>query len=187
MRSSELTGKSGGELIEAAAADHPCRAVAGAARPDARRRAGDGSDARRGQRGGRRDPQIRGAAPQEAAAGEAAPVATADAQLAGVYGALATGCGYPYRVIDAMTLAEAEEIFAYWAANPPAHLMMQTIAAMLGWKPFGRRTGSTSLPLRRRRGWRSARRRRRCRTPIFDIDSLRAANRSRAAAQRRSE
>jgi hypothetical protein len=34
-----------------------------------------------------------------------------------------------------MTLVEAEEIFAYWAENPPAHLMVQTIARMLGWKP----------------------------------------------------
>ena len=34
-----------------------------------------------------------------------------------------------------MTLAEAEEIFAYWTENPPAHLMVQTIARMLGWKP----------------------------------------------------
>jgi hypothetical protein len=38
-------------------------------------------------------------------------------------------------VIDAMTLAEAGEIFAHWAESPPAHLMLQTIAAMLGWKP----------------------------------------------------
>jgi hypothetical protein len=38
-------------------------------------------------------------------------------------------------VIDAMTLAEAGEIFAYWEANPPAHLMVQTIARCLGWKP----------------------------------------------------
>jgi hypothetical protein len=52
-----------------------------------------------------------------------------------IYGALATGCGYPYPVIDAMTLAEVGEIFAYWRENPPAHLMVQTIARMLGWKP----------------------------------------------------
>lgn len=34
-----------------------------------------------------------------------------------------------------MTLGEAEEIFASWAENPPAHLMVQIIARMLGWKP----------------------------------------------------
>jgi hypothetical protein len=38
-------------------------------------------------------------------------------------------------LIDAMTLAEAGEIFAYWAENPPAHLALQTIARLLGWKP----------------------------------------------------
>jgi hypothetical protein len=34
-----------------------------------------------------------------------------------------------------MTLAEAAEIFGYWEACPPAHLMLQTIARMLGWMP----------------------------------------------------
>ena len=34
-----------------------------------------------------------------------------------------------------MNLAEAGEIFGYWEANPPAHLMLQTIARMLGWAP----------------------------------------------------
>jgi hypothetical protein len=34
-----------------------------------------------------------------------------------------------------MTLAETGEIFAYWAEHPPAHLMVQAIARMLGWKP----------------------------------------------------
>ena len=34
-----------------------------------------------------------------------------------------------------MSLAEAGEIFAYWEENPPAHLMLQTIARMLGWMP----------------------------------------------------
>ncbi|MGA8399591.1 MAG: hypothetical protein WB697_06860, partial [Stellaceae bacterium] len=34
-----------------------------------------------------------------------------------------------------MTLAEAGEIFDYWAENPPTYLMVQTIARMLGWKP----------------------------------------------------
>jgi hypothetical protein len=34
-----------------------------------------------------------------------------------------------------MTLAEAGEIFGYWEECPPAHLMLQTIARMLGWMP----------------------------------------------------
>lgn len=34
-----------------------------------------------------------------------------------------------------MTLAEVEEIFAYWAGSPPVHVMLQVIARMLGWKP----------------------------------------------------
>ncbi len=34
-----------------------------------------------------------------------------------------------------MTLPEASQIFDYWAENPPVHLMVQTIARMLGWKP----------------------------------------------------
>lgn len=85
-----------------------------------------------------------------------------------------------------MTLAEAEEIFAYWADNPPVHLMVQTIAAMLGWKkrpavragddlaeiaaapPPGLAVvqGDAGMP-----------------APSFDIDALRAANRARAAAR----
>lgn len=34
-----------------------------------------------------------------------------------------------------MTLAEAGEIFGYWAANPPAYLILQALARMLGWSP----------------------------------------------------
>jgi hypothetical protein len=34
-----------------------------------------------------------------------------------------------------MNLAEAGEIFGYWEENPPAHLLLQTIARMLGWTP----------------------------------------------------
>jgi hypothetical protein len=57
-------------------------------------------------------------------------------QLGAIYGALATGCGYAYPVIDRMTLAEAGEIFRHWEQNPPAHLMLQTIARLLGWSPL---------------------------------------------------
>jgi hypothetical protein len=41
-------------------------------------------------------------------------------------------------VIDGMTLAEAGEIFHYWEANPPPHLMLQAIARLLGWLPSSR-------------------------------------------------
>jgi hypothetical protein len=34
-----------------------------------------------------------------------------------------------------MTLADAGEIFAYWERDPPVHLIMQTIARLLGWAP----------------------------------------------------
>ncbi len=34
-----------------------------------------------------------------------------------------------------MTLAEVGEIFSYWEQNPPAHLMLQAIARLLGWTP----------------------------------------------------
>ena len=34
-----------------------------------------------------------------------------------------------------MTLAEAGEIFGYWVDNPPAYLLLQAIARLLGWSP----------------------------------------------------
>ena len=34
-----------------------------------------------------------------------------------------------------MTLAESAEIFGYWEHSPPAHLMLHTIARLLGWMP----------------------------------------------------
>jgi len=40
-----------------------------------------------------------------------------------------------------MTLAEAGEIFAYWENDPPVHLVVQTIARMLGWTPRPSATG----------------------------------------------
>jgi hypothetical protein len=85
-------------------------------------------------------------------------------------------------VIDGMSLAEAGEIFAYWADSPPAHLMAQAIARMLGWKspektppladllampPPGLAIvsgGALGMP-----------------APVLDIDELRACNRARLA------
>jgi hypothetical protein len=48
-------------------------------------------------------------------------------------------------VIDTMTLAEAGEIFRYWEDNPPSHLVLQTIARLLGWQP-SRPSPPASLP-----------------------------------------
>jgi hypothetical protein len=86
-------------------------------------------------------------------------------------------------VIDGMTVREAGEIFAYWAQNPPAHLMLQTIARLLGWKPAAApmpalsqiaamappglavaTSGSLGMP-----------------APVLDIDALRARNRNHLA------
>ena len=44
-----------------------------------------------------------------------------------------------------MTLAEAGEVFRYWEDNPPAHLMVQAIARLLGWSPSPPGPGSTPL------------------------------------------
>lgn len=44
-----------------------------------------------------------------------------------------------------MTLAEAAEIFRYWEHSPPAHLMVQTIARMLGWSRPPTAAGPTRL------------------------------------------
>jgi len=86
-------------------------------------------------------------------------------------------------VIDGMTLAEAGEIFAYWADHPPPHLLLQAIAQALGWRPppFVRDAADLAVapppglvvtpdaaagtP-----------------APVFDLDELRRRNRARAAA-----
>ena len=84
-------------------------------------------------------------------------------------------------MIDAMTLAEAGEIFAYWAGHPPPHLLLQAIAGALGWRPPAAAdpaaladapppglvvtSGPAGTP-----------------APVFDLDALRARNRARAAA-----
>lgn len=84
-----------------------------------------------------------------------------------------------------MALDEAGEIFACWERDPPAHLIMQTIARMLGWSPAPHplrqpriadiatsappgltvaQGGAIGMP-----------------APVFDLDALRARNRTRAA------
>ncbi|HEY1794920.1 MAG TPA: hypothetical protein VGG57_02250 [Stellaceae bacterium] len=90
-----------------------------------------------------------------------------------------------------MTLAEAEEVFAYWADNPPAHLMVQTIAAMLGWKrravvpPAGE--GLAEIATAPPAGLAVVQGARGMPPPVFDIDALRAANRARATLHDKME
>ena len=87
-------------------------------------------------------------------------------------------------MIDGLTLAEAGEIFRYWEDNPPPHLLLQTIARLLGWQPAGPPptasiadvaaapppglavvpAGSLDIP-----------------PAIFDLDTLRVRNRTRAS------
>ena len=93
-------------------------------------------------------------------------------------------------MIDAMTLAEAEEIFAYWADNPPVHLMVQTIAAMLGWKKRAAarpRGGLDEIAAAPPPGLAVVKGGAGMPAPVFDIDALRAANNARAAARNASE
>jgi hypothetical protein len=84
-------------------------------------------------------------------------------------------------VIDAMTLAEAGEIFAYWERNPPAHLMVQTIARFLGWSPPAPATSIADLAaapppgLAIDRGGHLG-----VPSPLLDPTVLRARNRTRA-------
>lgn len=84
-----------------------------------------------------------------------------------------------------MTLAEAGEIFGYWEENPPAHLVMQTIARMLGWTPRPAAAGAARIEdiaaavppgLDVARGGDLGM------PPPLDPDGLRARNRSRALA-----
>ena len=49
-------------------------------------------------------------------------------------------------MIDAMTLAEAGEIFTYWEHDPPTYLIVQTIARLLGWT--SRSAASRPMPSR---------------------------------------
>src|SRR5438045_305725 len=117
-----------------------CRRRARRRASRAHRRGGARSrcESRRIEHRGRRDPAERGViarggsrSPGHARGdGELSDDSGTDprARLGGLYGALATGCGYSYRIIDDMTLAEAGEIFRYWEDNPPSHLLLQAIA-----------------------------------------------------------
>ena len=82
-----------------------------------------------------------------------------------------------------MTLAEAGEIFGYWEDNPPAHLMLQTIACMLGWVPRPAQAGAPrieEIAAAAPPGLAVARGGDIGMPAPLDLDALRARNRSRA-------
>jgi len=87
-----------------------------------------------------------------------------------------------------MTLAEAGEIFLYWEENPPAHLMLQTIACMLGWMPRPASAGAPALDeiaAAAPPGLAVARGRDLGMPTPLDLDTLRARNRAQAVATAR--
>ncbi|MGH6975802.1 MAG: hypothetical protein ACREED_02125 [Stellaceae bacterium] len=51
---------------------------------------------------------------------------------ADLYALVATGCGYTWPEIDAMSLSAVRELLAYWSRHPPAHLLL---AAALRFTP----------------------------------------------------
>lgn len=51
---------------------------------------------------------------------------------ADLYALVATGCGYTWAEIDAMSLSAVRELLDYWLRHPPAHLLL---AAALHFKP----------------------------------------------------
>ncbi len=51
---------------------------------------------------------------------------------AALYALVATGCGYTWAEIDAMSLSALRELLDYWSRHPPAHLLL---AAALRFKP----------------------------------------------------
>ena len=84
-----------------------------------------------------------------------------------------------------MNLAEAGEIFGYWEENPPAHLMLQTIARMLGWMPRSAQPGAQSLEeiaATAQPGLVAARGAALGMPAPLDLDALRARNRAQALA-----
>jgi hypothetical protein len=83
-----------------------------------------------------------------------------------------------------MTLVEAGEIFAYWAANPPPHLLLQGIAGALGWRPPPPSTGSAADLAAAPPPGLIVTRGAPAETPaaVLDPEALRDRNRARAAA-----
>ncbi|HKS89637.1 MAG TPA: hypothetical protein VJR70_09380 [Stellaceae bacterium] len=81
-----------------------------------------------------------------------------------------------------MTLAEAGEIFAYWEQNPPAHLLLQAIARLLGWAPASESAPSETLAAAPPPGLAVARGGDLGMPAPLDAEALRARNRERALA-----
>ncbi|MBV9828531.1 MAG: hypothetical protein JO001_23125 [Alphaproteobacteria bacterium] len=84
-----------------------------------------------------------------------------------------------------MTLAEAGEIFAYWEHSPPAHLMVQVIARLLGWIPSADRppADGAALAASPPAGLAVSREGLGMPPPVLDIDALRQRNQVRRAAR----
>ena len=80
-----------------------------------------------------------------------------------------------------MTLAEAGDIFAYWAGHPPPHLLLQAIAGALGWRPAAPQDpaalGEAPPPGLTVTDTPAA-----TPAPVFGLAELRQRNRARAAA-----
>lgn len=75
-----------------------------------------------------------------------------------------------------MTLPEAAEIFRYWQAHPPAHLL---IAAVFGVKAKPAASSSAALPPGFAVTGAAALG---MPAPVFDLEEMRAKNRTRASA-----
>lgn len=44
-----------------------------------------------------------------------------------LYGLVATGAGYTWPEIDAMSLSALRELLDYWSRHPPAHLILASV------------------------------------------------------------
>jgi hypothetical protein len=79
-----------------------------------------------------------------------------------------------------MTLAEAGEIFTYWEQNPPPHLLLQTIARLLGWVPADPTAPLRELASSPPPGLAVAHGDIGMPAPVLDSEALRTRNRERA-------
>lgn len=61
-----------------------------------------------------------------------------------LYGLVATGAGYTWPEIDAMSLSALRELLDYWSRHPPAHLLL---AAALRFAPRPRPDRATFADL----------------------------------------
>lgn len=63
---------------------------------------------------------------------------------ADLYALVATGCGYTWAEIDAMSLSALRELLAYWSRHPPAHLLLAAVLRFTP-KPKPARAGFADL------------------------------------------